>query len=92
MTATLYLGRILYIGHDDETNFRLWRFRINAFAHQQVIEVEPIGKAPNGAEGLAIWGNVAVVLMDGSELSEPPASLTAPRTEISASGTPLTRS
>ena len=61
------------VADDEETSFRLWRFRVNAFAHKKVIEVEPIGKVPNGAEGLAIWGHVAVVLMDGSELSSPPA-------------------
>ena len=61
------------VADDEETTFRLWRFRVNAFARQEVIAVEPLGDAPNGAEGLAIWGNVAVMVMDGSELSSPPA-------------------
>ncbi len=45
--------------------FRLWRFRVGALAGSGTIAVDDLGAAPNGAEGLAIWGNTAVVVIDG---------------------------
>ena len=60
---------------DEVTSFRLWRFRVDALGHKGVIEVTQLREVPNGAEGLAVWGNVAVVLIDGSELKNPPAHI-----------------
>lgn len=56
---------------DVVTTFRLWRFRVGALGRKGVIEVTHLGEVPNSAEGLVVWGNVAVVLMDGDELKQP---------------------
>lgn len=62
--------------HDDEvTPFRLWRFRVGALGGKGVIDVTQLREVPNGAEGLAVGWNAAVVLMDGSELTHPPAHI-----------------
>jgi hypothetical protein len=56
---------------DDETPHKLWRFRVGSLGHTGIIKVTHLGDVPNSAEGLAIWGNAAVVFMDGNTLKDP---------------------
>lgn len=52
--------------------FKLWRFRVAELGGEGAIEVEYLTEVPNSAEGLAIWGDSAVVIMDGDQLKDPP--------------------
>lgn len=52
---------------DSVSSFVLWRFRADQMRGGETLRVEKLAQLPNSSEGLAIWGNTAIVLMDGDE-------------------------
>lgn len=57
---------------EDDTSvpFELWRFPVEALEDEAVIAPEPVSPLPNGAEGVAIDGTTAIVVMDGDEAND----------------------
>jgi len=55
---------------DTHAAFALWRFPVGELAAGATIEPVHVAPLPNGAEGLAIHGTSAIVLMDGDEAGE----------------------
>lgn len=87
---TIHWGWIWLIagptGDDASALFKLWRIPLEALASSRVIEPEFVSPLPNGAEGLAVDGSSAIVLMDGDEAA---AGSTTCRTNATYSIVPV---
>jgi len=76
--VTVHWGWVWLIAGPVEDNatvaFKLWRLPLDALVPDRVIEPEFMAPLRNGAEGLAIDGSSAIVLMDGDEAGNGAAS------------------
>ena len=56
--------------YDSKVAYKLWRFPIRTLGPDTTIQPELIGELPNSAEGLAVSGSTAFVVVDGDQGSD----------------------